>query len=115
MWHAIYSENEEVVMSQERLTVRKIKEILRLKYEAELSNRSIGRACRVSCSTISEYIQRSRRAGISWPLPESLNEEELYKKLFPETKQEKGKQRPVPDWDMVQKELRKKGVTLRLL
>ena len=62
-------------MSQERLTVRKIKEILRLKFEAGLSNRAIGRACRVSCSTISEYIQRARHAGLSWPLPVIVPEE----------------------------------------
>ena len=102
-------------MSQERLTVRKIKEILRLKYEAGLSNRAIGRACRVSCSTVSEYTQRARHAGLSWPLPESLSEEELYSKLFPEAKRVNTAERPMPDWETVQKELRKKGVTLRLL
>ena len=102
-------------MAQERLTVRKIKEILRLKYEAGLSNRAIGRACRVSCSTISEYTQRATRAGVSWPLPENLSEEELYRKLFPEAKRASTTEKPMPDWEMVQKELRKKGVTLRLL
>ena len=39
-------------MPQERLTVRKIKEILRLKYEAGLSNRVIAGACKVSNSTV---------------------------------------------------------------
>ena len=102
-------------MSQERLTVRKIKEILRLKFESGLSNRAIGRACHVSCSTISEYLQRARQAGLSWPLPEGLSEEGLYRRLFPETDQADAVKRPTPDWEMVQKELRKKGVTLRLL
>jgi len=101
-------------MSQERLTVRKIKEILRLKYEAGLSNREIGRACRVSCSTISEYTRRARQAGLSWPLPESLSEEELYRSLFLEVKRA-NVGRPMPDWEIVQQELHKKGVTLRLL
>ena len=55
-------------MPQERLTVRKIKEILRLKYEAELSNRAIAAACKVSNSTVGEYLKRAEAAGISWPL-----------------------------------------------
>jgi hypothetical protein len=42
-------------MTQERLTMRKIKEILRLKYEADLSNRAIAVACKISTSMIGEY------------------------------------------------------------
>ena len=71
-------------MAQERLTLRKIREILRLKEEAGLSNRAIARACKVSNSTVGEYLQRAEAAGLHWPLPEGLNEDELYQKLFPE-------------------------------
>ncbi len=39
-------------MTQERLTVRKIREILRLKEEAGLSNRAIARTCKISNSTV---------------------------------------------------------------
>ncbi len=72
-------------MTQERLTVRKIQDVLRLKWESRLSNRVVGRACNISCSTVSEYVQRAVRAGLSWPLPEGLSDEELYSMLFPET------------------------------
>jgi len=102
-------------MAQERLTMRKIREILRLKYEAGLSNRAIAGACNISNSTVGEYLRRAEAAGISWPLGE-LSEEELYQKLFgdpvpmPETKS-----KPLPDWEEVRKELRKKGVTLQLV
>jgi transposase len=102
-------------MAQERLTVRKIREILRLKYEAGLSNRAIAGACNISNSTVGEYLRRAETAGIGWPLGD-LSEEELYKKLFgepvpvPETKS-----KPLPDWEEVHKELRKKGVTLELV
>lgn len=102
-------------MTQERLTVRKIKEILRLKWESRLSNRAIGRACKLSCSTVSEYVQRATRAGLSWPLPEGMGEEELYHQLFPETPQVSDEQKPMPDWELVHRELRKRGVTLKLL
>ncbi|MBW6466581.1 MAG: hypothetical protein K0B06_08770 [Brevefilum sp.] len=70
-------------MAQERLTVRKIKEILRLKYEAQLSNRAIAGACKVSNSTVGEYLLRASAVGISWPVVE-IGEEEFYGKLFPE-------------------------------
>ena len=102
-------------MAQERLTMRKIREILRLKYEAGLSNRAIAGACNISNSTVGEYLRRAEIAGIGWPLRE-LSEEELYQKLFgdpipiPETKS-----KPLPDWEEVNKELRKKGVTLQLI
>ena len=102
-------------MAQERLTVRKIREILRLKHEACLSNRAIAGACNISNSTVGEYLRRAEAAGISWPL-EELSEDDLYQKLFgdpvpvPETKS-----KLLPDWEEVRKELRKKGVTLQLV
>lgn len=102
-------------MSQERLTVRKIREIIRLKYEAGLSNRAIAGACNVSNSTVGEYLRRAEAAGIRWPLGE-LSEDELYKKLFGETVPiSKTRSKPLPDWEEVRKELRKKGVTLQLV
>ena len=101
-------------MPQERLTVNKIKEILRLKYEAQLSNRAISGACKVSNSTVGEYLKRAEVAGISWPLGE-IGEEELYQKLFPEKEVVSERKYPVPDWEELQKDKRKKGVTLQLL
>ena len=71
-------------MTQERLSVRKIREVLRLKHEVGLSNRAIARACCISNSTVGDYVVRARRAGLVWPLPEELGEEELYQQLFPE-------------------------------
>jgi len=114
-------------MAQERLTVRKIREILRLKYEAKLSNRatpalhqtqcgaSVAGAIKISNSTVGEYLRRAKKAGIEWPMGD-ISEEEQYSKLFPgvEEKQPK-KQTPMPNWDVVSKEKRQKGVTLQLL
>jgi len=70
-------------MSQERLTLRKIKEILRLKHEAGLSNRAIAGACKISNSTVGLYLQRAEAAELRWPLAEG-DEEKLYQQLFPE-------------------------------
>ncbi len=102
-------------MTQERLTLRKIREILRLKQEVGLSNRAIARACKLSNSTVGEYLRRARQASISWPLPDGLDEEELYRKLFPEAEEEARTDRPLPDWEEIRRELSRKGVTLRLL
>lgn len=80
-------------MAQERLTVRKIKEIMRLKYEATLSNRAIAGACKVSNSTVGEYLKRAEAAGISWPLGE-IGEEELFQAGEPTAVANLGMARP---------------------
>lgn len=102
-------------MPQERLTLRKIREILRLKEEAGLSNRQIARACKISNSTVGEYVRRAQAANLHWPLPEEVSEDELYRKLFPEDIAQPEAERPLPDYEYIQEELKKKGVTLKLL
>ena len=87
-------------MSQERLSMRKIREVLRLKWDKNLSNRAIARSCRISHSTVSEYVKRASVAGLEWPLPEELDEEHLYLRLFPETQTMHSKAtQVVPDWE----------------
>ena len=54
-------------------------------------------------------------AGLSWPLPEQLTEDELFKQLFPERLQVEAKPKALPDWQQVHAELRKQNVTLKLL
>jgi len=102
-------------MPQERLTMRKIKEILRLKWEFKLSERVIARSCCVSRSTVAEYIRRAEAAGLKWPLPEDQNDNQLFELLYPKTQQLTPKAVFMPDWEKIHLELRKKGVTLRLL
>lgn len=101
-------------MAQKRLSMRKIKEILRLKHEARLSNRAIARTCSISKDTVKEYLCKVSEAGISWPLPEGLSEEALELQLFP-VEINLGGKRMLPDWPEIHQELRKKGVTRMLL
>ena len=68
-------------MVQERLSMRKILEILRLKHELELSNRKIAQSCNVGRNTVSNYLSRAKKAGLSWPLPRDMSEEQLYQLL----------------------------------
>ena len=102
-------------MAQERLTMRKVAEVLRLKWECQLSNRAIARSCSISHSTVAEYLRRAQEAGLSWPLPANMGEDTLFELLFPKAPPSRTRLIPCPDWSVVHTELRKKGVTLRLL
>jgi len=106
---------QEVDMSHERLPVRTIHEILRLKWEAKLSQRAVARSCGVSPGTVSDYLHRAQVAGLRWPLPDGLGEDELYRLLFPKPTRAAEQAIPLPDWADVHRELRRKSVTLRLL
>jgi len=94
--------------------MRKIREVLRLKFEQGLSDRKIAKSCRVSRRSVAEYVRRAEAAGLSWPIAKDIDDTTLEEKLFPGVREVKG-ERPVPDWSYVHKELRRKGVTLCLL
>ena len=50
--------------------MRKLKEVLRLRYELGLGQRQIARSCSIGHGTVYEYLKRAQAAGVSWPLPE---------------------------------------------
>ena len=62
--------------------MRKTREILRLAFEARLSQRAIARSMGVSNSTISEVFARLKAAGLTWPLPEGISDGELERRLY---------------------------------
>jgi len=70
-------------MPNKRLPMRKIKEILRLKYVCGLSEREIAQSCRVTRSTVGNYLRRAAAAKVTWQMAEGLNETELQARLFP--------------------------------
>lgn len=91
-------------MAKARLPMRKIKEVLRLKFELGRGGREIARSCGISHSTVLDYLQRAAAAGVSWPLAEGLTETALEERLFasaalPPT-------RDLPDFQHVYDELR---------
>ena len=102
-------------MTQERLTMRKIREIMRLHHEKQLSQRAIAKICRISHSTVKEYLDRAAVAGLNWPLPAEMSEDELYQKLYPEKEKTGAVEKALPDWKAVKRELARKHVTLKLL
>ena len=100
-------------MAQARLSVRKIREVLRLKAEARLSDRQIAAVIGSARSTVQECLRRARAAGIGWPLPAGVGEAELLAKLYP--KASVPPRYPTPDFPTIQTELARKGVTRMLL
>ena len=70
-------------MAFKRLSMRKIHLVLRLFFEAGLSIRAISRSIGASPSTVGEYVRRAAAAGLSWPLPEGVDERSLEARLFP--------------------------------
>jgi transposase len=100
-------------MGAARLPMRRIRDVLRLKYEGGLRHRAIARACGVGVGTVSEYVSRARGAGLSWPLPPELDDAGLEARLFraPEPSHERAR----PDCPRIHQELKRTGVTLLLL
>ena len=94
--------------------MRKIREVLRLYFAAALSVRAMARSLRVSPSTVGDYLRRAEVAGLTWPLPDSVDDAGLERRLFP-APLPSGTSRPLPAWSEVHQELRRKGVTLSLL
>ena len=63
--------------------MRKIKEVLRLKYDCGLSEREIARSCRVSRSTVEDYLRKAQAAGLGWPEANTITEAQIDERLFP--------------------------------
>ena len=102
-------------MPGERVPMRKIRDVLRLRLGNGLSQRAIARSLGVSQAAVCEYLDRFRRAGLVWPLPADLDDEQLEARLFPPPPALPSDERPLPDWAWVHRELRRPNVTLALV
>jgi transposase len=97
--------------------MRRTREVLRLYFEPKLGQRQIARSVNLSQSTVHEYPERFRTAGLSWPLPEGMSEAELERRLFAaDAISAKHTSKALPDLARVHEELqRHKHTTLQLL
>ena len=102
-------------MPTERLSMRRIRDLLRLKYAQGLSDRAVARSLGLGKGTVGNYLARARHAGLSWPLPPELDDDSLELLLFPSPTMASRLDRPVPDWATMDVELRRPGVTRALL
>ena len=99
--------------------MRKLREVLRLRFELKLGYQQIGRSCAIAVSTVHKYLKRAEAAGGNWPLPEDWDEARVEAALFPRATSpaaEPKRARMPPDFAAVHEQLRSnKYVTLQLL
>ena len=101
-------------MATRRLTMRKTREILRLKLVQELSHRQVARSLGISSGTVSGAAGRVKKAGRDWEAVQELTDDELEVRLYGPRLPSK-RNRPLPDFAHIHRELRRAGVTPELL
>jgi len=102
-------------MPAERTDMRVIREILRLTFESQLSQRQIARSLKIGLGTVSGHLKSAKAENLTWPLPVDMSDEELSLILFPNTPVTIHSGYIEPDYAAIHEELKHKGVTKQLL
>ncbi|MBB3399756.1 integrase [Rhizobium sp. R693] len=103
-------------MPAERLKMRRVREILRYRFEEGLGHKSIAARVGAAPSTVRETLRRVEIAGLSWPLGDDVSDAILEAALYRAAGTKTGHRRSVePDWAHVHRELKRKHVTLQIL
>lgn len=102
-------------MAKRRISMKKIRETLRLRYERKLAHRAIALSVGVSQSTISDCLRRAKAAGLSWPIDPELTDDFLEEALYQPKNASTKRELRDPDFSYIHNELRRAGVTLQLL
>ena len=93
--------------------MRTIREVLRLRLDAGLSERQTGRSLGVPRTTVQDYCARFRASGLTWPRAGALDDVALEQALFARDPAPLTTSRPLPDWALIAQEKKRKGVTRR--
>ena len=102
-------------MPTQGISMHKIRQILRLHFEAKLTTRHIARSLNISTGVVSKYIKLATICGLSWPLPDNTNDQEL-SALFKKPRDQKVTSlRDQLDFAKIHQEMKRKGMTLQLL
>jgi transposase len=103
-------------MPTQRLSMRRIKQLLTMRFGAGASTREIARELGIAPSTVREYLGRASAAGIGWPLPADVTDESLLARLFVNAGVRLGARfHAEPDWPVLVRELKRPGVNLLVL
>ena len=94
--------------------MRKVRDLLRLKHTLGMSLRQISEATGIGKTVVGEYVRRAGVIGITWPVPEEIDDTELERRLFP-VAGEPATPRAAIDWRQVHEEMKRRSVTLVLL
>ena len=96
--------------------MRQVREILRLSLEAGLSTRVIGKRLGIGPTTVRDTLKRFNREGLSWPVPAGMSDADLERRLYRDVGAKPARRKvPEPDWSAVDRELKRKHVTLQVL
>ena len=108
--------NEEVAVSARRMPMFKLRDVLRMHFEAQMSQRQIARALSLSRAGVQSTIGRAETAGLTWPLPTTMTDADLQSRLYPRSSIAVGRPRvALPDWQQVRSDLNNPNVTRRTL
>ena len=103
-------------MPRPHTTMRRIRDVLRLRLGERLSLRQVSLSLAIPHTTVADYVRRARDAGIdSWPLPEELADDDALEARLFTSPAMAPKVRPLPDFEVMKRELAHKGMTLMLL
>tara|TARA_R110002167_G_scaffold64548_1_gene182624 strand:- start:4964 stop:5911 length:948 start_codon:yes stop_codon:yes gene_type:complete len=103
------------VMPAKRVAMRKIREVLRLRLAAGLSIRQISASTKVSTGSIQKQLSKAEELGLSWPLPDKLDDSQLALLFYPAADTRPSSRFQLPDWATMHQELKRKGMTKQLL
>ena len=101
-------------MARQRVTMRKIRDILRLRLAGGLSIRQINASTKVSLGSIQKLLSKANELELSWPLPDDLNDVQLALLFYPDADTRTASRFQVPDWPAIHQELKFKGMTKQL-
>jgi len=103
-------------MPTERVAMRRVRAMLRLIRDGGVPVREVARRSGAAPSTVREMVKRFERSGVGWPLPLDMTDGDLETRLYGEAGTRQGhRRRPEPDWAALQREMKRKHVTLQIL
>lgn len=102
-------------MPRPRSNMRQIREVLRLTMAEGMSPRQVASSLGVARTTVQRYVRMAEACGLSWPLPDGMDDRDLEVRLFGPRVAPVRESRPEPDWEEVHRELKRPHVTLQLL
>jgi hypothetical protein len=93
-------------MPGKRTTMRKIRDVLRLRLSAGLSIRAISRSTKISVGGIQKLLTKASALELNWPLPDNLDDNQLANLFYPAADTRTSRRYQVPDWPVIHQELK---------
>jgi transposase len=102
------------MMKGKKLSMREIRKILQYRLDLQVSASKTAAILQKSKGVVIETMKRFKASGLSWPLPDTLTDNDLEEKLYPKSEKRKN-DIPLPDLSYIQKEMIRPHVTLQRL